>query len=96
MVLAEKSPPQKKKATPVVNPLGVLRGTLMHVPESVGTHAASGIPSAFKFQCQTLCDTIAGLIDKGNTPSEFETLLEEFKIFEYRSQGVPTTTACRG
>ena len=92
---AEKSPPQKKKSTPVVNPLGVLRGALMHVPVSVGTHAANGIPSAFKSQCQALCDTIAGLIDKGNTPSEFETLLEEFKIFEHRSQGVPTTTACR-
>lgn len=94
-VQAEKSPPQKKKATPVVNPLGVLRGALMHVPKSAGTHAVSGIPSTFKSQCQALCDTIAGLIDKNNTPSEFEALLEEFKVFEHRSQGAPTTTACR-
>ena len=67
----------------------------MHVPRSAGTHAASGIPSTFKSQCQALCDTIAGLIDKNNTPSEFETLLEEFKVFEHRSQGTPSTTACR-
>ena len=92
---ATKSPHKKARSEYVARPLNVLRAALMHVPAAAGTHAIQGIPKDFGVRTQALCDTIAGLIKKVHTKSEFETLLEDFKIFEKRSQGTPTTYECR-
>jgi len=92
---ATKSPYKKARSEHVAHPLNVLRAALMHVPVSAGTHAIQGIPKDFGVRTQALCDTIAGLIKKAHSKSEFETLLEDFKIFEKRSQGAPSTYECR-
>ena len=92
---ATKSPYKKARGEHVAHPLNVLRAALMHVPVSAGTHAIQGIPKDFGVRTQALCDTIAGLIKKAHSKSEFETLLEDFKIFEKRSQGAPSTYECR-
>ena len=94
-VSATKSPHKKAKSGHVAHPLNVLRAALMHVPATAGTQAIQGIPKDFGVRTQALCDTIAGLIKKVHSISEFETLLEDFKIFEKRSQGTPSTYECR-
>ena len=95
LVSATKSPHKKARSEHVAHPLNVLRAALMHVPATAGTHAIQGIPKDFGVRTQALCDTIAGLIKKAHSKSEFETLLEEFNIFEKRSQGAPSTYECR-